>query len=151
MDVRSLIPGGVLVLALVLAGCGADAGTDGADDAPPAADPPAATSLEITVWPEGEGAGDPILYTLTCDPPAGEHPDPEAACAALQELGAEAFAPVPPDVMCTQQYGGPQQAHVAGTVGGEPVDARLAYTDGCEIDRWNKLSTVVPGAEGALR
>jgi len=138
----------MLALALVAAGCGADAGGDDVDTQEPAAQ---ATELEITVWPEGEGVGEPLEYTLRCHPPGGGHPDPVAACEALGELGASAFDPVPPDVMCTQQYGGPQQAHVRGTVDGTPVDARLAYTDGCEIDRWNRLSAVVPGAEGALR
>jgi hypothetical protein len=150
MDVKSILPGGVIVLALVLTGCGAEAG-DGPDDAPPAADPPAATSLEMTVWAEGEGTGEPVRYTLTCDPPAGDHPDPAGACAALEALGAEAFAPVPPDVMCTQQYGGPMEAQVVGTVDGEPVEARLAYTDGCEIARWDALAAVVPRPDGALR
>jgi hypothetical protein len=104
----------------------------------------------MTIWPEGEGTGDSLEYTLTCDPPGGTHPNPESACEALQELGAEAFAPVPPEVACTQQYGGPMQAQVRGTVGGEAVDARLAYTDGCEIARWDALAAVVPRAGGAL-
>lgn len=153
MEVKTLVPG-LAALALLFAGCGADAGNDGAgdaDDAPPAAEPPSAASLEMTVWPEGEGGGEPMRYTLGCDPPGGEHPDPKAACAALRELGAEAFAPIPPDVMCTQQYGGPMQAHVVGTVDGQPVDARLAYTDGCEIGRWDALAAVVPLPAGGVR
>jgi hypothetical protein len=151
MDARRLLPGGALALVVLLVGCGADAGTDGADDAPPAADPrAAATSLEITVWPEGEGNGAELAYTLSCDPPAGDHPDPEGACAALRELGVAAFAPTPPDVMCTQQYGGPMQARVVGTVEGEPLDARLAYHDGCEIARWDTVAAVVPRPDGEL-
>jgi len=142
MSTRTL-PWTLLALLAVAAGCGADAGSGDAG----AEEPPAqagGTQLEITVWPEGEGQGASQSYTLSCDPPGGDHPDPEAACAALAELGAEAFAPVPADVACTQQYGGPQQAIVRGTVDGEPVDARLAYTDGCEIARWNAVAAVVP-------
>ena len=104
-----------------------------------------ATTLEMTVWPEGEGRGAERPYSLMCaDDAAGEHPDPAAACAVLERVGADAFAPVPPDQMCTQQYGGPMQAHVRGVIAGEPVDARLAYTDGCQIARWDRLATVVP-------
>jgi hypothetical protein len=151
MDVRSFLPGGALLVALLFAACGADAGSDGADEAPPAADPPAATSLEITVWPEGEAAGEAVTYTLSCDPAAGDHPDPEGACAALRELGVGVFAPTPPDVMCTQQYGGPMEARIVGTVDGEPLDARLAYNDGCEIARWNAVEAIVPRTDGVLR
>ena len=138
----------LLALALVAAGCGSAAGGDGdgnADDAPGGT--AASTSLEIAVWPQGEDESEPRRYTLTCDPPGGDHPDPEAACAALDELGAEAFEPVPADTACTQIFGGPAQAHVTGTVAGEQVDARLAQTDGCEISRWETLSEVVPGAD----
>ncbi len=156
MTTRSLLPGALLALALVAAGCGAEAGTGdsggGGDTAPaPAPAAPPRTTLELTIWPEGEGAGDAMEYTLTCDPPGGTHPDPEAACAALRELGVEAFAPTPPDVACTQQYGGPMQAHVRGTVDGQELDARLAYTDGCEIARWDAVAVVVPRPDGALR
>jgi hypothetical protein len=150
MRLKALIPPALLALTLVVAGCGSEAGGD--ETTPGDAEEPAqATDLEILVWPEGEGTGEAVRYTLRCDPPAGEHPDPAAACAALQELGVGAFAPVPPDVACTQEYGGPQQAQVRGTIAGETVDARLAYTDGCEIARWNALAAVVPGSEGALR
>jgi hypothetical protein len=105
MRTRLLFPGALVALLLVAAGCGADSGSgdENGGDAPPApGPPPSETRLEITVWAEGEAAGGPVEYTLTCDPPGGAHPDPEAACAALGELGAGAFLPVPPDVACTQ-------------------------------------------------
>jgi hypothetical protein len=139
------ILGSLVALALVVAGCGTESGGGaGEGETEPGASP--ATSLEILVWAEGEGQGEPRRYTLSCDPPSGDHPDPAAACAALERLGAKAFAPVPPDVLCTQIYGGPGEAQVRGTVAGEEVDARLAYNDGCQIARWNKLRAVVPGA-----
>lgn len=135
------------VLGLAAAGCGGDE-TPVAPGEPPTApaEPPAEpeTMLELTVWPEGEAAGRAQSYTLSCDPPAGDHPDPEAACAALDRLGAGAFDPVPAEAMCTQQYGGPMEARVVGRVGGVPVDAMFRYTDGCEIARWDAVVEVVP-------
>jgi hypothetical protein len=132
-----------LALAAVIAvasGCGADDTGDAGSPEPPQAE----TRLEITLLPEGQVGGEGRSYVLTCDPPGGDHPDPATACATLDELGAEAFAPVPPDVMCTQIYGGPEEARVQGTVRGQPVDAALKRTDGCEIARWERVADIVP-------
>ena len=52
--------------------------------------------------------------------------------------------PLPDDVACTEQYGGPQTAHVAGRWGGEPVDIELSRVDGCRISQWDALVPVVP-------
>ena len=112
----------VLLLAPVLLGCGGP----GADDTP---DPSgaemtrSATELEIVLTPD-VGAP-PVTVTLRCDPPGGDHPAAEAACAAVAALGPAGFAPVPADRMCGQVYGGPETARVTGTVAGEPVDALL--------------------------
>jgi hypothetical protein len=92
-----------------------------------------------------DGSGQLTTWTLTCDPPGGDHPDPEAACAALDEH-ADALQPVPADRQCTMQYGGPQTATVTGTWRGQPVDSRFALTDGCEISRWNALAGLLPAA-----
>jgi hypothetical protein len=118
-----------------LAGCGS--GDDEAVvTATPAASPDGPqTSLTITV-----DAGDdepPVESTLACDPAGGTHPDPDAACAALAELDAETFVPVPADQMCTQIYGGPETATVRGTWLGERVDASFSRQNGCEIARWD--------------
>ena len=40
-------------------------------------------------------------------------------------------------------YGGPQTATVTGTYRGRPVDASFDRTDGCAIDRWNKVDIVL--------
>jgi len=76
------------------------------------------------------------LLTLTCDPAGGDHPDPEAACRALDAL-EHPFAPVPADTACTEIYGGPQTARVTGTYRGQPVHATFNRTNGCEIARWD--------------
>ena len=49
------------------------------------------------------------------------------------------LGPVAGDVACTQIYGGPETAEVTGSFRGEPVDARFNRTNGCEIDRWERL------------
>jgi Subtilisin inhibitor-like len=79
---------------------------------------------------------------LTCDPDGGTHPDPEAACAALSE-DPEALEPVAPDVACTLIFGGPEQATVVGVLDGDEIDAAFEYSNGCEIDRWDRLAALL--------
>lgn len=86
-------------------------------------------------------------WTLTCDPPGGDHPDPAAACGALAAAG-DPFAPLPSDVVCAQQYGGDQTARISGTYRGEPVDLALSRVDGCRIQQWDRLGAVLPGPVG---
>lgn len=102
--------------------------------------------LTIDVMPDGDPANT-ITYTLRCrgaEPhSSSDHPDPEAACAALDQHGEPAFFSVPdPDVVCTQQFGGPQRAHVTGDFRGRTVDRNFNRTDGCEISTWDSLAPV---------
>ena len=127
-----------VAVVVLLAGCG---GEDVGGEAP--AEP--RTEVRITVWPSGK-AGPSRETTLRCDPPGGTHPDPEAACAALA-ANEEALAPVPPDAICTQIYGGRQEARVTGVVRGRRVDAAFSRRNGCEIARWDRLKTLF--AQGA--
>lgn len=126
----------------------------GTKPAPTSPQPPApgaaAGETDLTVVVD-DGSGATKTWRLTCDPPGGTHPDPAAACEALAARGETALPPVPPDRMCTQQYGGPETAQVTGTWRGRTVSARFAKTNGCEIGRWNALSGLLPGAarEGA--
>ncbi|WP_069164155.1 SSI family serine proteinase inhibitor [Nocardia altamirensis] len=87
-------------------------------------------------------------FDLWCNPAAGDHSAVDAACAKLAGFGPEQdpFAPVPADAICTQQYGGPEVAHVAGTWAGRPVDATFNRTNGCEIRRWDSLVPLLPEA-----
>ena len=128
--------GSLLVLAssVLLAGC---ASTDVGE--------PAEDHLQVIVG-TGDGA-EPETYRLECDPPAGSHPEPEAACAHLAAMD-DPFAPLPDDVACTQQYGGPQTANVLGRWAGEPVDVVLSRTDGCRIAQWDGLGPLLPGPVG---
>lgn len=102
-------------------------------------------TLVVTV-DDGTG-GTPRTWTLTCDPPGGDHPDPVAACAAI-EAARRPFAPVPAGMLCTQIYGGPQTATIEGTWRGEPVRASYKRSDGCEIARWNALAAVLGSGGG---
>lgn len=138
-----------IVAGLVLAGCGDDAGDSETDAGAPVATSPAepVTSLTVTLDP-GEGAPTEE-WTLTCDPPAGTHPDPEAACTTLDDMDPSVMEPVPPDQMCTQVYGGPQTATVSGTWNGDRVVAEFSRQNGCEIDRWDAVVDLLvkPGGE----
>jgi hypothetical protein len=40
-------------------------------------------------------------------------------------------------------YGGPQQGTVVGVLDGEDVDAAFEYSNGCEIDRWDRLGALL--------
>lgn len=133
-------------MAGALLGCGAGdtasgptAGTDEEDMPMPG------TSLTVTVRPAGP-ASTPTVYTLTCDPPGGDHPDPQAACAALEEAMAapvNPLDPVPATQACTEIYGGDQTALVEGTIDGQAVRAEMSRVNGCEIARWDALVDVL--------
>jgi len=95
------------------------------------------TSLRIRVWPDGP-AGASTAWTLRCAPAGGTLPRSAHACRVLASL-ASPFAPVPPGVACTQIYGGPDEALVAGTFRGRRVFARFNRRNGCEIARWERV------------
>ncbi len=81
--------------------------------------------------------------TLECDPPGGDHPQAAEACDMIQAAGVAVFDPVPNDQSCTMIYGGPQTATINGSYDGTPINATFNRTNGCEIDRWEKLGTTV--------
>ena len=103
----------------------------------------AATSLHITVWPDGPGKGR-HTYTLRCAPAAGTLPKRTTACARLAKM-TRPFAPTPKDMVCTELYGGPAEALVTGRLRGQSVSARFGRKDGCQIGRWNRVAFLFPG------
>lgn len=109
--------------------------------------------LSIMIKPSETGA--PTSFTLVCQngAPAAEsqHPNAAAACTALKNTPA-ILSPAPPakDQVCTQQYGGPQQATVTGVVDGRNVEASFSLRDGCEIALWNAAKDVLGSAGGAV-
>lgn len=156
--IRSRLVPALLLAASVLAACGfpgrtgtgvessgeatsaAATGTAATGTATTGTTPGTATKLVVSVT-DGTG-GPPRTWTLTCDPPAGDHPDPEAACRALDAARAP-FAPVPAGMACTQVYGGPETATIEGVWRGEPVRSSYARNDGCEIARWKAVAAVL--------
>ena len=88
-----------------------------------------------------------VTWTLRCDPASGSLARPARACTRLAAGGVKLFAPLRKDMVCTEIYGGPQRARVVGTVDGKRVWATFTRRDGCEIDRWQRISPwlVPPG------
>ena len=106
----------------------------------------AATSLNITVWPDGMGPeAAKKTYTLKCAPVGGTLPKRAAACAKLMRV-ERPFAPVPRGMACTMIYGGPQVALVTGRFRGKQIRATFSRKDGCQLARWNRVGFLFPGA-----
>jgi hypothetical protein len=127
--VRGLVSIALLVAALAPAALGGGARTD----------------LRITVWPDGPK--EPARrWTLGCAPVAGTLPRTARACAALGAL-RRPFLPVPPELACTEIYGGPAEALVTGSHRGRRVWAHFSRTDGCQIDRWQRHAFLFGGVK----
>lgn len=71
------------------------------------------------------------------------------ACAHLDGM-TDPFAPLPADRMSTEQYGGPQTAHVSGRWRGKPVDLEVSRVDGCRISQWDSFGPVLPAPVGVV-
>ena len=97
---------------------------------------PGDTDLTIVI---NDGSGSTKTWRLTCNPAGGTHPNPQAACQALEANGAAALPPVPKDKACTQIYGGPETAIISGTWNGQAVMSMFARNDGCQISRWKLM------------
>ncbi|MBB4933372.1 hypothetical protein F4561_004192 [Lipingzhangella halophila] len=96
--------------------------------------------LVITV---SSNAGAPSeRWTLTCSPAGGSHPDPEAACAALQAADHTMPEPVSDGELCTRQLGS-STATVSGSIGDTEINEEFDQRGGCEIARWEELGSVL--------
>ena len=127
----------VLLTLLTLAACAARPAGDAArSSAPPEND----LTVELD---RGDGSA-VQRWTLICgDPVEGTHPAAQQACDHLRGMD-DPFAPIPDDMVCTQQYGGPQTASVTGRWAGRPVDLALSRVDGCTIAQWDGLGPLLP-------
>jgi subtilisin inhibitor-like len=105
----------------------------------------ATIDLQVTLWPKGKETGQVVSWSLRCDPARGSLPRPGRACRLLRAL-REPFAPVPPDGVCTQIYGGPQIALVRGRFLGRRIWTYFKRTDGCQTGRWNRLRFLLPAS-----
>ena len=110
----------------------------------PLAQASSSTTLSITYREDGDRRAERVRWTLRCGPVGGTHPRRAATCRELARLGWRAFRSVPPDMACTELYGGPQVAIVAGVVDGRRVWAKLTRLDGCQIARWERIPSLLP-------
>jgi hypothetical protein len=127
-------------LALVLVALAVVAGGCGDDDEEAAAPSPSGSLAELTVTvdEDGKGGADAKRTEVSCDAARDSK-----VCGAVGAIEPETFEPIPGDVACTQQYGGPETATVQGTLDGEPIDAAFSRTDGCEIARWEAAKALL--------
>lgn len=98
------------------------------------------TSLQITVWPRGQGR-DSFQTSLTCDPAGGTHPSPVSACARLLAV-EDPFGPLPMELPCVLVASGPQVAVVRGSFRWKPVETRFDRSDSCEKRRWDRIAVL---------
>lgn len=129
----------LIAVAVAAVGWGASQGASGSTPA---------TQLTISVWPDGRGSDSPTKWTLRCSPAGGTLPRPVAACGRLLAM-TKPFAPPRRGMICTDLYGGPQQAVIAGTFKGGKVWVLLAARNGCEISRAKRLAFLTPGFSAA--
>jgi hypothetical protein len=126
-----------LLIAVLVAAVGCGAGQSASRATPE-------TQLAISFWPEGRGTGAPETWTLRCSPASGTLPRAAAVCRQLYAL-ARPFPPRPRNLVCTDQYGGPQQALITGMHRGSRIWTLVSMRNGCEISRAKRLAFLVPG------
>jgi hypothetical protein len=137
----------VLALMAVMLGLGGLLGCSSSEEPDSAAAAERGTaSLRIAVWPQGNGnAAEARRWTLRCGPVSGTLPRRARACRRLLAL-ERPFRPVPRGAACIQIYGGPQVAEVRGRLRGQRVASTFSRRDGCQIERWNRVRFLFPGA-----
>jgi hypothetical protein len=136
---RLLLP--ALIAIALLAGCGEDDEVAAPAPTPTPTTAPSSSGLAdltLTIDGDGSGAQPPKEVEVRC-----EEAQDSALCTDVAGLAPADFGPTPRMTACTQQYGGPETAHVTGTLRGEPVDARFSREQGCEIARWDAVVAVL--------
>ncbi len=133
----------------------ADAGDGSVDDQLPlGAGPYPVGTLEIAIT---HPDADPVSYTIAClgdtatITPAVDGLNEQTACTALNDdpVRTLLFDGPPDDRVCTEIYGGPDEAAITGTLDDQPVDIVVTRNDGCGIDDWDTtLAGILPTALG---
>lgn len=127
---------------------------DGDDQLPLGAGPYPVGTLEITIT---HPDADPVSYTISClgdtasITPAVDGLNEQTACTALTDDAARTllFDGPPADRVCTEIYGGPDEASITGTLDEQPVDVVITRNNGCGIDDWDStLAGILPSALG---
>lgn len=120
--------------ALALAGCGGSGAGESGD---------ANVDLTLTLWPNGYN-GDSIIWRLQCEPTGGDHPDAEAACAALTSA-KDPFGKLPPPPRCKEIPGSsPEVAVLEGDFRGRKVRSSFERSSACVAGRWDRIAPVFP-------
>ena len=136
----------------VATSCGASGGGD--DPSPPADDPvvrPGPSAL-LTIEVD-DGEGDETSATVRCAPGADRATgylrleELAELCRHVGELERFLTSPPPRGRACAEVYGGPATARISGRFEGRRVDRRLARTDACEIDDWDRADRLLPDVE----
>lgn len=149
---RAAAPAAALLLSLLLAACGDPPADQPSDD--DAGEQPASTALDVTI-DNGEIQSS---FRVVCDDAprfegdAGAR-DPKAACDAVAAAKDRLLTLSDPDrepEMCTEIYGGPDKATIAGTIEGDSVDAEVARNNGCGIGDWDSLEPLLGKPTGTL-
>jgi hypothetical protein len=122
----------LLIASAALAGCGSD------EPNPSAPGDDKLAQVVITVDDDGEGGAPTRELKLDCAEPTDSQ-----ACGAVAGVSAHDLAPTPPDTACTQLFGGPETATVKGQIRGEDVDAQFSRSDGCEVERWERVAALL--------
>jgi hypothetical protein len=131
-----------LITALSLGACG--------DDERPRHSSSGPGVIELSVRFD-DGRGTERSGTLSCSPSAqraggdlSKRAPAARLCDSARALKRLLTRPRPTNRLCTQLYGGPQTARVAGTIDGAPVDRRFARTNGCRIGEFDRVQAILP-------
>ena len=137
----------LIAAALVFSACGGD--DDASDQAPVepekplGAGPYAVADLAVTYNHPDTGE---IEYQFTCFGDTAtlvgdiDGVDAAQACTTLTDAAVvDRLVNGATDDVCTEQYGGPETAALAGTLDGQPVDTTVDRANGCGIGDWDGL------------
>jgi hypothetical protein len=112
---------------------------DGGDEA-------AYTRTDLVVVYQAGPQSPAVTSELRCNPIGGDRIDAVSACdrlTALAKAGRNPFAAPSANQVCSVDYDGPDSATVLGTWRGKQVRAAYSRTNGCEIARWDAISTLL--------
>lgn len=124
-----------------------------------------AVALVATLAGAGGAAVDPVQLTVTFtrEPGAARHVahlrctatrsradgflssvGARRACATARRVGAFLARRPDPRRVCTQIFGGPERALVAGTIGDRRIRRTFSRTDGCKAADWRRAMPLLP-------
>lgn len=79
-----------------------------------------------------------MKYSLICQP-APSSKKSKAICSKLLEV-RNPFKEVPQDSICSEVFGSSSKASVKGVWAGKKISTNFSQNNGCEIERWEKVS-----------